>query len=204
MPISLSAGVAVCPEDASDAATLVSRALACQQLARSAENTDVVVYDADVVDAADPLVRLERARLRSHRAKLRALASAADARDLHTRHRSDTVAEIVSAFAIVLELSAEQTRVLEVAARVYNVGYVGIPDEILLKPGRLTAAEREIVAQHPVLAERLLAPAGMPESCLRYAITTSAGTARAIPITSSAPTFPSRRACLPCATPSRR
>jgi diguanylate cyclase (GGDEF)-like protein len=163
MPISLSAGVAVCPDDASDAPTLVSRALACQQLARAAENTDVVVYDADVVDAADPLVRLERARLSSHRAKLRALASAADARDQHTRHRSDTVAEIVRAFALILELPAEQTRVLETAAHVYNVGFVGIPDEILLKPGRLTAAEREIVEQHTVLAERLLAPAGMPE-----------------------------------------
>jgi diguanylate cyclase (GGDEF)-like protein len=163
MPISLSAGVAVYPDDASDAATLVSRALACQQLARSAENTDVVVYDADVVDAADPLVRLERARLHSHRAKLRALASATDARDQHTRFRSETVAEIVSAFALVLELSAEQTRILDNAARVFNIGYVGIPDQILLKPGRLTAAEREVVEKHPILAEKLLAPAGMPE-----------------------------------------
>jgi diguanylate cyclase (GGDEF)-like protein len=162
-PIGLSAGVAVCPDDSSDASTLVSRALACQQLARSAEGLDVVVYDAEVVDAADPLVRLEKARLSSHRSKLRALASALDQRDVNTRFRSEAVAEIARAFAQHIGLSAEQARTLEVAAQLHNIGYTGIPDGVLLKEGPLNDQEWAVVRQHPVLGEKLLAPAGMPE-----------------------------------------
>ena len=123
----------------------------------------MVVFDADVVDAADPLVRLERARKQSHRAKLRALASAVDARDADTRFHSATVNEIVSAFALVLELSDEQTRVLETAALVHDVGKIGVPDDVLLKPARLSAAERAMIEEHPALGERLLRPADMPE-----------------------------------------
>lgn len=163
IPIALSAGVAVFPTDAADAALLVSRALAAQQLAHAAERTDVVVYDAEVVDAADPLVRLERARRRLHRTKLRVLAAATDARDAHTRYHSESVAEIASAFALVLELTPDQTLVLETAARVLDIGMIGIPDEVALKPGSLTEAEMAIVEQHPVFGERLLAPADMPE-----------------------------------------
>lgn len=162
-PISLSAGVAVCPDDSSDASTLVSRALACQQLARSAEGLDVVVYDAEVVDAADPLVRLEKARLSSHRSKLRALASALDQRDVNTRFRSDAVAEIAIAFAEHLGFTGEQVRAIDMAARLHNIGYSGIPNEVLLKEGPYNDQEWAIVRHHPVLGEKLLAPAGMPE-----------------------------------------
>ena len=163
MPIALSAGVAVFPKDATDSATLVSRALASQQLAHSAERTDVVVYDPEVVDAADPLVRLERARRRLHRSKLRVVAAAADARDVHTRYHSETVAEIASAFALVLELTPDQTLVLETAARVLDIGMIGLPDEIVLKPGRLSPKEMEVVETHTAFGERLLASADMPE-----------------------------------------
>ena len=162
-PITLSAGVAVFPVHGGDADALVSHALASQQLARSAERADVVVFDADVVDAADPLVRLERARKQSHRAKLRALASAVDARDADTQFHSEVVNEIVSAFALVLELSDEQTRVLETAALVHDIGKIGVPDDVLLKPGQLSAAERTMIEEHPILSERLLRPADMPE-----------------------------------------
>jgi diguanylate cyclase (GGDEF)-like protein len=163
VPIALSAGVASYPASAKDAATLVSRALQSQQIARSAERTDVVVYDAEVVEAADPLVRLERARRRSHRSRLRALAAAVDARDTHTTFHSETVAEIVSAFALFLELPADQTRIIETAAQVHDIGQIGLPDSILLKSGRLSAAEEALVEEHPSLGERLLAPAGVPE-----------------------------------------
>jgi diguanylate cyclase (GGDEF)-like protein len=165
-PITLSAGVAVFPEHGGEADALVSHALASQQLARSAERADVVVFDAEVVDAVDPLVSLERARKQSHRAKLRALAAAVDARDADTQFHSEVVNEIVSAFALVLELSDETTRVLETAALVHDVGKIGVPDETLLKPGQLSATERALVQEHPVLGERLLRPADMPEILL--------------------------------------
>ncbi|HEY5540474.1 MAG TPA: HD domain-containing phosphohydrolase [Coriobacteriia bacterium] len=162
-PVALSAGVAVFPEHAQDAETLVSLAIASQQLARAAERPDVVVYDAEVVEAADPLVRLDHARRQSHRAKLHALAAAADARDATTRYHSQSVAELVSAFALVLDLSEERTHVLETAAQLHDIGKIGLPDAILLKPGPLTPEEWKRVRTHATLGETLLAPAGMPE-----------------------------------------
>jgi HD-GYP domain-containing protein (c-di-GMP phosphodiesterase class II) len=163
IPVAISAGVAVFPEHAQDAGALVSRAIASQQLARAAERPDVVVYDAEVVEAADPLVRLDRSRRQSHRNKLRALAAAVDARDASTRFHSQSVSELVSAFALVLDLSEERTRALESAAMLHDIGKVGIADEVLLKLDPLTDEEWVRVRAHCELGVRLLAPAEMPE-----------------------------------------
>ncbi|MDR3685525.1 MAG: diguanylate cyclase [Coriobacteriia bacterium] len=163
IPVAISAGVAVFPENAEDAASLVSRAIASQQLARSAERPDVVVYDAEIVEAADPLVRLDRSRRQSHRNKLRALAAAVDARDASTRFHSQAVAELVSAFALVLDLSEERTRVLESAALLHDIGKVGIADDVLLKVDPLTDEDWACIRAHCELGERLLAPAEVPE-----------------------------------------
>jgi diguanylate cyclase (GGDEF)-like protein len=162
-PIALSVGVAVYPQHASDTAGLVSKAMASQQLARSAERTDVVVYDPDVVDAADPLARLDRARKHSHRAQLRALAAAVDARDADTRVHSEVLGEIVGAFALILDLPHEQALTLETAALVHDIGKIRIPDEVLLKTGGLTPEDRELINSHPEFGEQILGPADMPE-----------------------------------------
>jgi HD-GYP domain-containing protein (c-di-GMP phosphodiesterase class II) len=47
---------------------------------------------------------------------------------------------------------------LELGALFHDIGKIGIPATILAKPGRLTAEEREIIQQHPVLGERIIAP----------------------------------------------
>ena len=161
--IALSVGVAVYPQHALDASALVTRAFASQQLARSAERADVVVFDADVVDSADPLVRLDRARRQSHRTQLKALAAAVDGRDADTRVHSNVLSEVASAFALTLDLPYNQAQILETAALVHDIGKIGIPDDILLKPGQLTVAERALVEAHPVIGEQLLRPADMAE-----------------------------------------
>ena len=43
-------------------------------------------------------------------------------------------------------------------ALLHDIGKMGIPDKILLKPGPLNAGEREIMRQHPVLAYEMLKP----------------------------------------------
>jgi HD-GYP domain-containing protein (c-di-GMP phosphodiesterase class II) len=51
----------------------------------------------------------------------------------------------------LLGLSAEETRQVEIAAVLHDLGKIGIPDEILKKPSRLTPQERMIVQKHPEL-----------------------------------------------------
>jgi putative nucleotidyltransferase with HDIG domain len=89
-------------------------------------------------------------------AGLRALARAIDAKDPVTSSHSERVAQLSAAIAGRLGWSAERIALLREAALVHDVGKIGIPDAILLKPGRLTAEEYEIVKQHATLGARIV------------------------------------------------
>lgn len=161
--ITLSAGIAFYPRHGADSEQLLAHALAAQQLARASEREEPVVYDDEIVGALDPVERLARARQRSHRAIVSSLAAAVDARDPSTVHHSENVAELAASLAQVLGLSEDEVRIIDLAARVHDVGKVGLRDDILLKQGPLTEEERRLVEEHPVLGERILAPAYLDE-----------------------------------------
>jgi HD-GYP domain-containing protein (c-di-GMP phosphodiesterase class II) len=55
-------------------------------------------------------------------------------------------------------LSDDQIHVLRVGALLHDIGKVGVPDQILQKPGPLTVEEFEILKQHPVIGRRILEP----------------------------------------------
>ena len=161
--VSLSVGIAFYPRHGSTAEQVLAHAVAAQQLARAAEIQVPVVYDDEAVGSVDPVERLARVRGRSHRAIVRSLAAAVDARDPDTRHHSENVGELATSLAAVLGLPAERIRVIGLAAQMHDVGKIALRDEVLLKPGTLTPEERHQVEEHPVLGERILAPAQLDE-----------------------------------------
>jgi HD-GYP domain-containing protein (c-di-GMP phosphodiesterase class II) len=57
-----------------------------------------------------------------------------------------------------LGFDREAMKRLELGALFHDIGKIGIPSEILQKPGPLTDAEFEIVKEHPELGEKILAP----------------------------------------------
>src|SRR5262249_56120849 len=57
-----------------------------------------------------------------------------------------------------LGLDERTLKRLELGALLHDIGKIGIPSDILSKPGRLTAAEKKIVQTHPELGERIIAP----------------------------------------------
>jgi HD-GYP domain-containing protein (c-di-GMP phosphodiesterase class II) len=57
-----------------------------------------------------------------------------------------------------LELDREALKRLELGALFHDIGKIGIPSDILQKPGPLTDEEFEIVKSHPELGEKILAP----------------------------------------------
>ncbi len=162
-PVSISTGIAMFPAHGTDGEQLLARAMAAQQLAKVADADDVIVYDERVVGAVDPFERLARARQRSRRAAVRALAAAVDARDTDTRNHSENVAELASALAQVLGMSQQQIRVVELASRLHDIGKIGIRDDVLLKDEPLTAEDRRHVEEHPNLGVRILHPAQLDE-----------------------------------------
>lgn len=87
---------------------------------------------------------------------LEALVSALDAREQDTHHHSLRVASYTA--AMMREAGAEEELVVEAykGALLHDVGKIGIPDAILLKPGPLTEAEWEIMRTHPEIGARIL------------------------------------------------
>jgi HD-GYP domain-containing protein (c-di-GMP phosphodiesterase class II) len=57
-----------------------------------------------------------------------------------------------------LSLDESSLKRLELGALLHDIGKIGIPNEILSKPGRLTAEERAVIETHPALGERIIAP----------------------------------------------
>jgi two-component system, response regulator RpfG len=77
------------------------------------------------------------------------LGKAGEYRDEETGNHVIRMAKISRLIAEELKLSDEDCDVIELASPMHDIGKVGIPDHILLKPGILTADEREIMKRHP-------------------------------------------------------
>jgi putative nucleotidyltransferase with HDIG domain len=85
---------------------------------------------------------------RSYEDTLQALGAAIDLRDSETAGHSRRVSLYSLQIARAMGLSESQTRNLERGAYLHDIGKLGIPDGILLKPGPLTANEWTIMRQH--------------------------------------------------------
>ena len=85
-----------------------------------------------------------------------ALASALQERDQYTGDHSESVVDVAGRVGEALALDEEQISKLRTAALLHDIGKVGVPDEILHKPGPLDESEWEIMRQHPLVGERIL------------------------------------------------
>ena len=86
------------------------------------------------------------------------MADEVDRRDPYTFQHSQRVAIYAHAIARKLGLGPAEIELVELAAKVHDVGKIRIPDSILLKPDRLTAAERRVMETHPRLGFDILRP----------------------------------------------
>src|SRR5215210_8003277 len=90
---------------------------------------------------------------------LRRLALAAEYRDDNTREHTERVAALAARLGRRLGLSELAVNHLRHAAPLHDVGKIAIPDSILLKPGRLSEQEFEVVKTHAEAGARVLADA---------------------------------------------
>ncbi|MFN8122335.1 MAG: diguanylate cyclase [Thermoleophilia bacterium] len=152
--VTVSAGVADV-EDAGTAGGLMDAADRALQSAK-ASGRDAVRTHAETRDEAQAANQREFAALR-------ALARAVDLRDENTWRHSERVAEISHRLARVLGWDETRAARLRQAALVHDVGKVGVPDSVLLKPGHLTAEERAVVETHVTLGAQIVSEVLDPE-----------------------------------------
>jgi putative two-component system response regulator len=83
---------------------------------------------------------------------------ALDLRDKETEGHSQRVTSLTVCLAQSLGISGEELKHIKRGSLLHDIGKLGIPDSILLKPGPLTPEEWEIMRRHPIYALELLQP----------------------------------------------
>ena len=147
LPITVSVGIATYPEHAASATALLSTATTVLEEAKAS--------GGDTIRVASNATS-EEASTTSTFNVLEGLIIAVDTKDRYTKRHSEDVARYGMFLASRLDLDADTIRTIQTAGLLHDIGKIGIPDNILRKPGKLTAAEYDIVKQHVALGDMIV------------------------------------------------
>ena len=84
------------------------------------------------------------------------LVQALEAKDVYARKHSENVTTYAVGIARMMELGPKYVDLIQRSAMIHDIGKIGIPDAVLFKPDHLTAHERRVIEQHPLIAVRIL------------------------------------------------
>jgi PAS domain S-box-containing protein len=116
---------------------------------------------AIAIDNAAMFDNLQRANselLVAYNATIEGWSRALDLRDQETEGHTQRVTEMALNLATAMGVGETQLIHLQRGALLHDIGKMGIPDSILLKPGTLTDSEMEIMRRHPQYAYDMLSP----------------------------------------------
>jgi putative two-component system response regulator len=106
------------------------------------------------------MLLMERERLDSERslmiASITSLVTALEARDNYTKGHSEAVGKIVSGMLEKTGAGQKEIEIVTIGGRLHDIGKIGVRDEILLKPGRLTNKEFDHIKKHPVIGANII------------------------------------------------
>ena len=86
------------------------------------------------------------------------LASAIDAKDRYTKNHSEEATIYAEALGKACELPEKQLELVKMAAKLHDLGKIGVPEQILRKAGPLNDEEWQIMREHPTLGAKILQP----------------------------------------------
>ena len=89
---------------------------------------------------------------------MRTMSSAIDARDAYTRGHSQRVGRYAMEIGRQLALDHNDCHQLLLTGLLHDLGKIGVPDHVLLKAGRLTSEEFDLIKMHPEIGHRILQP----------------------------------------------
>jgi len=92
----------------------------------------------------------------AYEATIEGWAQALELRDMETKGHSERVVEMTLELARQMGVSSDRLPHIRRGALLHDIGKMGVPDTILLKPAPLTQAEWEIMRRHPVYAYQML------------------------------------------------
>ncbi len=158
--LSASFGVSELRFEASDPQDLINQADACLYVAKREGRDRVIAYNLKIAEAetSEGSNEFKRERIDIPYQAVTALVTALSYRDANTAEHSRRVADLCARVADGL-FDPGETYVLEIAALLHDIGKVGVPDDILLKPGPLSRAEWELMGRHDRIGAEIIASA---------------------------------------------
>ncbi len=93
---------------------------------------------------------------RAHKDTIAALSRSMEAKDLYTGSHTERVAAVAVGIARGLGFRDEELEAIEIGALLHDIGKIGIPEDVLRKPGKLTEDEWELIKTHPVISDYIL------------------------------------------------
>jgi putative nucleotidyltransferase with HDIG domain len=125
--------------------------------------------DTEIVGTVEEGVRryqLVRSLRHGDDATLRSLAQTIELKDGYTRGHCDRVAAYSLEIAEALHLPEETCRAIRHGSWLHDCGKIGVPETILNFPGKLSAADFEVIKQHPVWGAEVGRLADLPEAVI--------------------------------------
>lgn len=156
VPLTISFGVATYPQNGETAASLLRAADVALYAAKRSGRNRTVLHSPAL--RAVPCVDGDSRDIAAERfvAVILDLAEAVDLRFSGSARHSETVGRYAEMMAHELGLSEQRTSRVRLAGLLHDIGKVGVPDDILKKPGKLTDEEFALIRRHPELGEQIL------------------------------------------------
>ncbi|GAF68461.1 unnamed protein product [marine sediment metagenome] len=85
-----------------------------------------------------------------------ALAKTVKAKDRYTQKHSELMSRVAVELAKALRLESSEIETVRLGALLHDLGKIGIDESILLKPGKLTSKEYEMIKQHPRIGAEII------------------------------------------------
>ncbi|KPL06800.1 hypothetical protein AMJ86_07210 [bacterium SM23_57] len=123
-----------------------------------AANAELALKNRELVRQKKEIDQLYREIQRNYLGTMTSLCAAIEAKDKYTRGHSDRVFYYALKMAKELRLNKRNVEQLRYASFLHDLGKIGIPDSILMKPGKLTPEEYALVKEHPKVGEKILNP----------------------------------------------
>ncbi|MDQ6794945.1 MAG: diguanylate cyclase [Chloroflexota bacterium] len=146
MPVTISAGICTYPQHGSAVTVLLATAVQTLEDAK-ASGGDAIRMAGEPIEESAAAAGFD---------VLQGLVIAIDVKDRYTKRHSEDVARYAVFLAERLGIDPDLIASIRLAGLLHDVGKIGIPDPILRKPGKLTAAEYEIVKQHVALGDMIV------------------------------------------------
>lgn len=131
-----------------------------KKLADLAKDMNRILEKEVVKKTADLQNALKNSKEAEYEISLR-LGKAAEFRDQETGLHTRRISELSKHLGMLAGFTEDQCEVLRKASPLHDVGKIGIPDQILLKPGKLDFDEFEIMKTHTIIGGEILADSGL-------------------------------------------